>query len=80
MIVDLAEVHREEHLGILGRHADQRRHPHPEQRARPPERDRGGDAGDVAGADGGRERRHQRGVGTDLALGAGFRRGRARPS
>jgi hypothetical protein len=49
--VDLAEAHAEERLGVLGRHADEAGHPHPEQRARPAEVDGGGDAGDVADAD-----------------------------
>jgi hypothetical protein len=53
-------MHREHHLGVLGGHAHQRRHPHPEHRTRPAERDGGGHARDVAHADGRGEAGHQR--------------------
>ena len=53
-------VHREQRLGVLGRHPDQPRHPHPEECARPSGRDRGRDAGDIPGADGRGECGHER--------------------
>jgi hypothetical protein len=72
MVVGLAEVHRQQHLGVLGSHADQRRHPHPEQRTGATDGDGRGHAGDVAGAHRRRQRRHQCRVGTDVAPSAGF--------
>ena len=60
--------HGEHGLGVLGGHAHQGRHPHPEQRAGPADGDGRADAGDVAGADGGGQRGHQRVERRDVAL------------
>jgi hypothetical protein len=59
MIVDFAVLYRQHHFSILGGHADEGRHPHPEQRARSADCNCGRDTGNIAGADGGRQRRHQ---------------------
>jgi len=71
-VVLLAVVHGQHHFAVLGGHAHQGGAPHPEQRARPAEEDGGGDAGDIAGTDSGRQAGHQRLEGTDLAIGAGL--------
>jgi hypothetical protein len=59
---------RADRLGVLGRHADKRRAPHPEEGAGPAEEDGRRHAGDVAGADGGGKRGHERVEGTDLTF------------
>jgi hypothetical protein len=51
---------RKESFGVLRRHPDEARHPHPEQSTGPSKGDRRGHAGDVSGADGRRQGRHQR--------------------
>jgi len=51
----LAVFDRQQTLGILGGHAEQRRHPHPEQGTGAAELDGGGNPDDVAGTNGGRE-------------------------
>ncbi|MCY1412564.1 hypothetical protein D9M71_279750 [compost metagenome] len=66
-LVLLAVVHGEHHLAVLGGHADQRGAPHPEDCPGAAEEDRGGDAGDIAGADGGGQTGHQRLERADLA-------------
>ncbi len=58
--VGLAVVHRDDDLAVLGAHAEQARHPEPEERARAADEDRGGDAGDVAHADRRGQRRRDR--------------------
>ena len=68
--VGAAELDRQHRLGELGGHAHQAGHPHPEQRAGTAERDRRRHADDVAGADGRRQRRHQRLEVGDVPLGA----------
>ena len=46
--VHLAVLHRQDDLGVLGHHAEEGGHPHPEDRPRPSGEDGPGDAGDVA--------------------------------
>ena len=53
VVIGFAVVDGDEDFGVLGGHADERGHPHPEQGARAADGDRGGDASNVAGADGG---------------------------
>jgi hypothetical protein len=65
--VHTPEVHAEERLGVLRRHAEHAGDPHPEQRARPAEVDGGRDARDVPHADGRRECDRQGLVVRDLA-------------
>ena len=43
-------------FGIFGGHAEEGSHPHPEESSRAAGMDGGGDAYDIAGADGGRQR------------------------
>ena len=52
---DFAEFQRQRAFGEFGGHAHGRGDPHPEQRAGPAQRDGGGHAGDIAGADRGRQ-------------------------
>ena len=52
ILVDAAELHREQALGVFGRHAEQGGNPHPEHGARAAGDDCGRHADDVAGADG----------------------------
>ena len=52
VLVDAAELHREQALGVFGRHAEQGGNPHPEHGARAAGDDCGRHADDVAGADG----------------------------
>lgn len=66
-VIGLAEMHRQQHLGVLGGHADQRGHPHPEHGPRTTNGDGGCHAGNIAGAYGSGQRRHQCGIGRDLA-------------
>jgi hypothetical protein len=72
--VQLAIGHGADGFGVLRGHADQRRHPHPGQRAGATEGDGRGHAGDVARAHRRRQRRHQglkrRDVPRSRALGA----------
>ena len=70
--VALAEFHGADGFGVFGGHADQRGHPHPEQRPGAAEEHSGGNAGDVAGADGGRQRGHQGVERADLPLAPAF--------
>ena len=56
----LAIAHGEDDFGILRGHAEKGRHPHPEHRARPAQSDGPGDAGDIARAHRGRQRRRHR--------------------
>ena len=49
-------LHRKGALGELEGHAEDRRYPHPEERARPPVVNRGRNTGDIANADGRRKR------------------------
>ena len=67
-----AEANREQRLGVLRRHANQARHPHPEERTGPTRGDRCGHANDVAGADCGGQRRHERLEVGDVAFGVGL--------
>jgi hypothetical protein len=53
----LAVIHRGDDLGELGAHAEEPREPQPPQCARAADHDRRRNAGDVANADGGRQRR-----------------------
>ena len=55
----LAIAHGQNGLAEFGCHAYQGNNPHPEQRARATQKDRGSDARDVTGADGGGEGGHQ---------------------
>jgi hypothetical protein len=57
--VALAVADRQQRLGVLGGHAHQRDHPHPEQRAGAADQDGAGHAGDVARPHRGRQRGHQ---------------------
>ncbi len=66
--VALTEFHRQQHLGVLGRHAQQGRDPQPEDGAGAAQGDGGGDPGDVAGTHGGRQGGGQGLEGCDLAL------------
>ena len=59
-------------FGVLGSHAECRRDPHPEQRARPADRDRGGNADDVSRTDGCGQGHHQCLEVADIALLIGF--------
>ena len=68
--VALAVAHREQGFGVLRRHAQEARNPHPEEGTGPSGCDRGRDPGDVAGAHGGRERGHQRLEVGDVPLGS----------
>ena len=70
-LVLLAVGDRADRFGVLRRHAEERDQPHVEDCARAAERNRGRDSGDVPGAHGGRERRHERVEGLDLALAGG---------
>ena len=63
---------REQTFGILGGHAEDGGHFHPEKGPGTAGADGGGHAHDVAGADGGGERRAERGEVGHLALRAGF--------
>ena len=67
-----AKANREQRLGVLRRHADQARHPHPEERTGPTRGDRCGHANDVAGADCGGQRRHERLEVGDVAFSVGL--------
>ena len=70
-LVHLPIGDRAHRFRVLRGHTEQRDQPHVEDRARAAERDRRRDARDISGADGGRERRHQRVERLDLA-GAGW--------
>ena len=65
----LAKMHGQGSLAELGGHADDCNGPHPEQRARTAKEQRGSDPGNIARAHRGRQRRHQRVEGADIALG-----------
>ena len=69
--VHLAVGDRADGFRVFRRHAEERDEPHVEDGSRSPQGDGGGDAGDVPGADGCGERRHQRVEGFDLALADG---------
>ncbi len=64
----LAIFHRQQALGILGGHAEQGGHPHPEQGTRAAQLDGGGDPDDVAGAYGGGEGGAERAEAGDIPL------------
>ena len=66
ILVSLAEPHGTDGFGIFGRHADKSRHPHPEDGTRAAEEDGRRHTGDVAGADGRRQRGHQGVEGGDV--------------
>jgi hypothetical protein len=68
LLVDLPILDRQYTLGVFGRHPDEGRTPHPEERTGAADRDRRGDAGDVAGPDRRRKRGHQGVEGRDIAL------------
>ena len=68
-----AEVDAGDRLGVFRRHAERRRHPHPEHGSGTTDQDRRGDTADVAVADGRRQRRRQ---GLKLRDGAVARPGR----
>ena len=68
ILVALTVFDRQHNLGVLGHHADEGGNPQPEDGARAAQGDGGGDAGDVAGADGGGQRGSQSLEGSDLAL------------
>ena len=53
--VALPELHGQQHLGVLGSHAQQGGHPQPEDRTRAAQGNGKGDTGDVAGAHGSRQ-------------------------
>ena len=66
--VDLAVRHRADGLGVLRGHPEQRDQPHVEDGAGSPQRNRGRDPGDVPGANGRGQCRHQGVEGLDLPL------------
>ena len=66
--VHFAEFHRQNALTIFGRHADQRRNPHPENCARPANGNCGSNAANITSAHCRRKRRHQRGEGRNIAF------------
>ena len=66
--VALAEMDRQDHLGVFRAHAQQGGDPHPEDRAGPPDRDRARHAGDIARADRSSQRRTDRLEGRHGAL------------
>ena len=67
-LIDRAVLDREQALGILRRHAEERRHPHPEDRARAADLHCRRDADDIARADRRRERHAERLEARDVAL------------
>ena len=68
VVVFLAVLHCQHHFTVLGGHAKQCGHPHPEQGAGAAHGNRRGHAGNIARAHRGRQRRHQRGIGGDVAI------------
>ena len=64
----LTELDAQQHLGVLGGHAQQGGNPQPEDGARAAQGDGGSDAGDVAGAHGGGQGGGQGLEGRNLAL------------
>ena len=68
LVVGDAVLDGQHGLAVLGGHAEEGGDPHPEDGARATGDDGRGHAGDVAGTDGGRERRHQRPEVADVAL------------
>ena len=68
LFVALAVLDGQRHLGELRHHAEKRRDPHPEHRARAAEDDRARDARDVARTDGGSKGRGHSLQGCDLAF------------
>jgi hypothetical protein len=72
-VILLAVMHRQHHFAVLGSHTHQCGTPHPEQRTRPAEEDRGGHTGDIAGTDCSGQAGHQRLERADLtAFGIAF--------
>ena len=62
-----AVLHGQQRLAVLRGHAEDAGQPHPQHRAGAAQADRGRDADDVAGADGGGKRGRQRGERADVA-------------
>ena len=67
-LIDRAVLDGEQALGVLRRHAEERRHPHPEDGAGPADLHRRRDADDIARADRRRERHAERLEARDVAL------------
>ena len=66
--VDFPVANREHGLGIFGGNAEHGNHPHPEHGTWATDGDCTSDTSNVAGADGGRQRGHQRLKGGDVAI------------